>query len=94
LSFSSPIERLEIRRYNKAAILRYDWRNNAVVIVHNLAPAPLEIRLDVKSGPVEERDLISLLSESRLDNATSTGRLMFVIIGAVGQAERENMLER
>jgi DNA invertase Pin-like site-specific DNA recombinase len=29
-----------------------------------------------------------------LDNATSTGRLMFVTIGAVGQAERESMLER
>jgi maltose alpha-D-glucosyltransferase / alpha-amylase len=45
-------------------ILRYDWRNNAVLIVHNLAPTPLEIRLEVKSGSVAERDLISLLSES------------------------------
>jgi maltose alpha-D-glucosyltransferase/alpha-amylase len=45
-------------------ILRYDWRNNAVLTVHNLAPTPLEIRLEVKSGSVAERDLISLLSES------------------------------
>jgi DNA invertase Pin-like site-specific DNA recombinase len=29
-----------------------------------------------------------------LDTATSTGRLMFAVIGAVGQAEREAMLER
>jgi DNA invertase Pin-like site-specific DNA recombinase len=29
-----------------------------------------------------------------LDTATSTGRLMLSVIGAVGQAEREGMLER
>jgi DNA invertase Pin-like site-specific DNA recombinase len=29
-----------------------------------------------------------------LDTSTATGRLMLAVIGAVGQAERESMLER
>ena len=42
--------------------IRYDWRNNAVLVIHNFAPVPLEIYVDLKSD--NERDLINLLSES------------------------------
>ena len=44
--------------------LRYDWRNNAVLVIHSFAPVPLEVRLDVKSRNKHERNLINLLSEN------------------------------
>ena len=51
--------------------LRFDWRDNAVLIVHNLDPAPREVCLEVKSGRAPEHDLINLLAEnhSRADAA-------------------------
>jgi maltose alpha-D-glucosyltransferase / alpha-amylase len=53
--------------------LRFDWRNNAVLVVHNLGQAPREISFKLKSGDTLERDLINLLSEnhSRADHAGS-----------------------
>jgi maltose alpha-D-glucosyltransferase/alpha-amylase len=43
--------------------MRYDWRNNSVVALHNLSATPREIRLDVGlPGEVGER-LLNLLSE-------------------------------
>ena len=45
-------------------VLRYDWRNNAVLVIHNLAPMPLEIRLDLKSDTAQEGNLINLLTEN------------------------------
>jgi len=44
--------------------LRFDWRDNAVVFVHNLSPAPREVTLEVKSGQASERDLVNLLAEN------------------------------
>jgi maltose alpha-D-glucosyltransferase/alpha-amylase len=44
--------------------IRYDWRNNAVLIMHNLNLEPREVCLDMKSGKALERDLINLLSEN------------------------------
>jgi DNA invertase Pin-like site-specific DNA recombinase len=38
--------------------------------------------------------VLSISGNQPLDTATSTGRLMLSVIGAVGQAEREAMLER
>jgi DNA invertase Pin-like site-specific DNA recombinase len=38
--------------------------------------------------------VLSMSGSQALDTATSTGRLMLSVIGAVGQAEREAMLER
>jgi DNA invertase Pin-like site-specific DNA recombinase len=38
--------------------------------------------------------VLSISGNQTLDTATSTGRLMLAVIGAVGQAEREAMLER
>jgi DNA invertase Pin-like site-specific DNA recombinase len=38
--------------------------------------------------------VLSISGNQPLDTATSTGRLMLAVIGAIGQAEREAMLER
>ncbi len=38
--------------------------------------------------------ILSILGNQPLDTSTSTGRLMLAVIAAVGQAEREGMLER
>jgi len=44
--------------------LRFDWRNNAVVVIHNFSPEPRDIELEVKTGQTSERDLINLLAEN------------------------------
>jgi len=44
--------------------LRFDWRDNAVLVVHNLDPAPREVHLDINAGHSPERDLVNLLSEN------------------------------
>jgi maltose alpha-D-glucosyltransferase / alpha-amylase len=59
-------------------VLRYDWRNNAVLVIHNLAPMPLEIRLDLKSGTSQEGDLINLLTENH-SHADNRGRHHIVL---------------
>jgi maltose alpha-D-glucosyltransferase / alpha-amylase len=41
-------------------IMRYDWRNDSVVFVHNLSPAPREVSFSVE----EACTLINLLSEN------------------------------
>ena len=52
-------------------VLRFDWRSNAVLIVHNLGQAPREINFKLTSGDPPEQVLINLLSEnhSRADEA-------------------------
>ena len=48
---------------NAVFALRYDWRNNAVVVVHNLEPIPREVRFDPTSeGETDYQHLINLLS--------------------------------
>jgi DNA invertase Pin-like site-specific DNA recombinase len=48
-------------------------------------------RLEVKKVPLS---VLSMSGTQPLDTSTATGRLMLAVIGAVGQAEREAMLER
>src|SRR5690348_1901103 len=48
-------------------------------------------RLDSKKVSLR---VLSMSGTQPLDTSTSTGRLMLAVIGAVGQAEREAMLER
>ena len=43
--------------------IRYDWRNNAVLFVHNLAPLPREVRLSPGAAGSHDSLLINLLSE-------------------------------
>ena len=55
--------------------IRYDWRNNSVLFVHNLAAAPREISLDV--GVSGGDSLINLLSEDHSHaNADGKHRLL------------------
>jgi DNA invertase Pin-like site-specific DNA recombinase len=48
-------------------------------------------RMDAKKVSLR---VLSISGTQALDTGTSTGRLMLSVIGAVGQAERESMLER
>ena len=43
--------------------MRYDWRNNAVVFVHNLSGAPLEVSFDPATSGLHDGLLVNLLSE-------------------------------
>jgi maltose alpha-D-glucosyltransferase/alpha-amylase len=52
--------------------LRYDWRNNSVLIVHNLHPEPVEIDLDVGCG--EHGKLLVDIADSESSEADEKGR--------------------
>jgi len=43
--------------------IRYDWRDNSVVCLHNLSAEPQEVRFSVRVPDEERRTLINLLSE-------------------------------
>ena len=47
-------------RSREVLAIRYDWRNNSVVFVHNLGASPCEVRLDV--GIENSECLVNLLS--------------------------------
>jgi maltose alpha-D-glucosyltransferase / alpha-amylase len=47
-------------RSREVLAIRYDWRNNSVVFVHNLGASPCEVRLDV--GVENSQCLVNLLS--------------------------------
>jgi maltose alpha-D-glucosyltransferase / alpha-amylase len=52
-----------LRTGNPAVLcMRYDWRNNSVVTLHNLSATPLEVRLDVGLKGQEGQRLLNLLS--------------------------------
>jgi maltose alpha-D-glucosyltransferase/alpha-amylase len=44
-------------------IMRYEWRNNSVVLVHNLGSLPREVRFAVSTGEGEACTLVNLLSD-------------------------------
>src|SRR6202000_3242435 len=44
-------------------IMRYEWRDNSVIIVHNLSPFPREVSFSVGTGPKQDCSLINLLSD-------------------------------
>ena len=43
--------------------MRYDWRNNSVLFLHNLSAEPQEVRLSVSSKNEGSGTLVNLLSE-------------------------------
>jgi maltose alpha-D-glucosyltransferase/alpha-amylase len=53
--------------------IRYEWRNNSALFVHNLAPSPREISLTVDAPGENGRLLINLLSEDH-SQAGSDGK--------------------
>ena len=64
-------------------IVRYDWRNNYVLFVHNLHPKPIEIRYDVglkgKNAPHSDL-LVNLLTEDH-SRSEKDGKHRLVIEG-------------
>jgi maltose alpha-D-glucosyltransferase/alpha-amylase len=44
-------------------IMRYKWRDNSVIIVHNLSPFPREVSFSVGTGQEQACSLINLLSD-------------------------------
>jgi maltose alpha-D-glucosyltransferase/alpha-amylase len=50
-------------RAREILALRYDWRNNSVLCVHNLSPKPQEVRFTLNGQGEEPCVLVNLLSE-------------------------------
>jgi maltose alpha-D-glucosyltransferase / alpha-amylase len=50
-------------RAREILALRYDWRNNSVLCVHNLSPEPREVRFTLNGQGEEPCVLVNLLSE-------------------------------
>jgi maltose alpha-D-glucosyltransferase/alpha-amylase len=60
--------------------IRYEWRNNAALFVHNLGSAPREISLTVKTSEDSGRLLVNLLSEDH-SQADADGRHRLMLEG-------------
>jgi maltose alpha-D-glucosyltransferase/alpha-amylase len=58
--------------------LRYDWRNNAVLFVHNLAAEPRQTCLQLEVGATEKQDLVNLLTENH-SYADDTGKHLILL---------------
>jgi maltose alpha-D-glucosyltransferase / alpha-amylase len=56
--------------------IRYDWRNNSVVFVHNLKGTPREVSFDVGSPVADARLLVNLLSEDHSRSHDSWHRML------------------
>jgi maltose alpha-D-glucosyltransferase/alpha-amylase len=50
-------------RQRSVLAMRYDWRNNSVLFLHNLSAEPQEIRLSVSARGEDASTLVNLLSE-------------------------------
>ena len=59
--------------------MRYDWRNNSVVVLHNLHEQPREVALDVGLGKIG-KELINLLGEEH-STADKSGKHNIVLEG-------------
>jgi maltose alpha-D-glucosyltransferase/alpha-amylase len=71
----------EILKVRDPAVLaiRYDWRNNSVLVLHNLHEEPRELLLDVELGD-EGRRLMNLLGDEHSE-AEENGKHRIVIEG-------------
>jgi maltose alpha-D-glucosyltransferase/alpha-amylase len=50
-------------RTTSILIVRYEWRDNSVICVHNLSPLPREVSFSVGNGQEQACSLINLLSD-------------------------------
>jgi maltose alpha-D-glucosyltransferase/alpha-amylase len=60
--------------------VRYDWRNNSVLIIHNLAAVPKEIRFETGLEDSPGDSLINLLTEDH-SHAGKDGKHRLLIEG-------------
>ena len=86
------------RREQLEAALEYVREGDSLIVtkLDRLARSVVDLleivaRLEAKKVSLR---VLSLSGAQPLDTGTATGRLMLAVIGAVGQAEREAMLER
>jgi maltose alpha-D-glucosyltransferase/alpha-amylase len=57
--------------------MRYDWRNNGVVVLHNLCGEPCELQLRLGNKNTSNNGLINLLSEDHsFPTGTGTHRIL------------------
>lgn len=67
-------------RSREVLAIRYDWRNNSAVFVHNLGASPCEVRLDV--GMEKSECLVNLLSsDSSTAEASGKHRILLESYG-------------
>jgi maltose alpha-D-glucosyltransferase/alpha-amylase len=67
-------------RSREVLAIRYDWRNNSAVFVHNLGASPCEVRLDV--GIEKSECLVNLLSsDSSTAEASGKHRILLESYG-------------
>jgi len=60
-------------RTNTVLAMRYDWRNNAVLFLHNMTAEPSEVRLAIRESDEVECTLVNLLTEDH-SQPTTDGR--------------------
>jgi len=63
-------------------VMRYEWRNNAVVCIHNLAADPQEVRFFLPASDSQDSTLINLLSEEH--SRPEKGRRHCILLEAYG----------
>ncbi len=59
-------------------VMRYSWRGNAVVFVHNLEANPLEVKIEARSLGAHGEQLVNLLSNAH-SHADAKGRHCMVL---------------
>ncbi len=70
-----------LRTRNPAVLaIRYDWRNNSVLVLHNLDPKPREVVFEVGLEGEAGRQLIDLLSHHH-SQADESGRHRVLLDG-------------
>jgi hypothetical protein len=62
--------------------LRYDWRNNSVLFVHNLSAIPTEVKFDSRAKV--DGHLVNLLSNDHSTPDSSGGHYMLLNLMATG----------
>jgi maltose alpha-D-glucosyltransferase / alpha-amylase len=74
--------RFELMATGESSVLaiRYEWRNNSALFVHNLGSAPREISLALKSPNESSGLLVNLLSEDH-SQADAHGRHRLMLEG-------------
>jgi maltose alpha-D-glucosyltransferase/alpha-amylase len=64
-------------RTREVLAIRYDWRNNSVLCVHNLSPEPREVRFTLNGQRDEPSVLVNLLSE---DHSLPEGNSRYCVL--------------
>jgi len=69
-------------RSPEVLVIRYDWRNNSVLIMHNLSSIPREIRLDTAAIGENSERLVNLLSSDHsCADESGEHRILFELYG-------------